>query len=88
MRLMRNFGFAGYDNVVHPDADGKMPEINAAMGLAFRRVCRLRHQRTTERQQACRAFSGIDWHQGARLQRAYEPDYRLVIRVDERSPDA
>lgn len=33
MRLMRNFGFAGYDNVVHPGTNGKMNEINAAMGL-------------------------------------------------------
>lgn len=33
MRLMRNFGFADYDNVVHPGINGKMPEINAAMGL-------------------------------------------------------
>lgn len=33
MRLMRNFGFHGYDNVVHPGTNGKMPEINAAMGL-------------------------------------------------------
>ena len=33
MRLMRNFGFSGYDNVVHPGTNGKMPEINAAMGL-------------------------------------------------------
>lgn len=32
-RHMRNFGFAGYDNVVHPGTNGKMPEINAAMGL-------------------------------------------------------
>jgi dTDP-4-amino-4,6-dideoxygalactose transaminase len=33
MRLMRNFGFAGFDNVIHPGTNGKMPEINAAMGL-------------------------------------------------------
>lgn len=33
MRLMRNFGFAGYDNVVHPGTNGKMPEICAAMGI-------------------------------------------------------
>ena len=33
MRLMRNFGFAGFDNVVHPGTNGKMPEICAAMGL-------------------------------------------------------
>lgn len=33
MRLMRNFGFAGFDNVVHPGTNGKMAEICAAMGL-------------------------------------------------------
>jgi len=32
-RLMRNFGFSGYDNVVYPGTNGKMPEILAAMGL-------------------------------------------------------
>lgn len=34
MRLMRNFGFSGYDNVIYPGTNGKMPEINAATGLA------------------------------------------------------
>lgn len=33
MRLMRNFGFAGFDNVIHPGTNGKMTEICAAMGL-------------------------------------------------------
>jgi dTDP-4-amino-4,6-dideoxygalactose transaminase len=33
MRLMRNFGFAGFDNVVHPGTNGKMIEASAAMGL-------------------------------------------------------
>jgi dTDP-4-amino-4,6-dideoxygalactose transaminase len=33
MKLMRNFGFSGFDNVIHPGTNGKMPEINAAMGL-------------------------------------------------------
>ena len=32
-RLMRNFGFSGYDNVIYPGTNGKMPEIAAAMGL-------------------------------------------------------
>lgn len=32
-RLMRNFGFAGYDNVIHPGTNGKMVEACAAMGL-------------------------------------------------------
>ncbi|MGH8372230.1 MAG: DegT/DnrJ/EryC1/StrS family aminotransferase [Gammaproteobacteria bacterium] len=33
MRLMRNFGFSGYDNVIHPGTNGKMIELCAAMGL-------------------------------------------------------
>jgi len=34
IRLMRNFGFAGYDDVVYLGTNGKMNEISAAMGLA------------------------------------------------------
>ena len=33
MRLMKNFGFAGYDNVIYIGTNGKMSEISAAMGL-------------------------------------------------------
>jgi dTDP-4-amino-4,6-dideoxygalactose transaminase len=33
LRLMRNFGFAGYDNVVYVGTNGKMSEPSAAMGL-------------------------------------------------------
>jgi dTDP-4-amino-4,6-dideoxygalactose transaminase len=33
MRLMRNFGFAGPDNVIHAGTNGKMPEVCAAMGI-------------------------------------------------------
>ena len=33
MRLMRNFGFDGLDNVIHPGINGKMIEVAAAMGL-------------------------------------------------------
>jgi dTDP-4-amino-4,6-dideoxygalactose transaminase len=33
MRLMRNFGFSGFDNVIHPGTNGKMTEVCAAMGL-------------------------------------------------------
>jgi len=33
MRLMRNFGFSGYDNVIYPGTNGKMTEVAAAMGL-------------------------------------------------------
>jgi dTDP-4-amino-4,6-dideoxygalactose transaminase len=33
MRLMRNFGFQGYDNVIFLGTNGKMTEVCAAMGL-------------------------------------------------------
>jgi len=33
IRLMRNFGFAGLDNVVSVGTNGKMSEVSAAMGL-------------------------------------------------------
>ena len=33
MRLMKNFGFAGYDNVIYVGTNGKMSEVAAAMGL-------------------------------------------------------
>jgi dTDP-4-amino-4,6-dideoxygalactose transaminase len=33
LRLMRNFGFAGIDNVVRRGTNAKMPEVCAAMGL-------------------------------------------------------
>lgn len=32
-RLIRNFGFKGFDNVIHPGTNGKMVEACAAMGL-------------------------------------------------------
>jgi len=34
LKLMRNFGFSGFDNVVERGTNGKMAEICAAMGLA------------------------------------------------------
>jgi dTDP-4-amino-4,6-dideoxygalactose transaminase len=33
VRLMKNFGFSGYDNVIYIGTNGKMSEISAAMGL-------------------------------------------------------
>ena len=35
MRLMKNFGFVGYDNVIYIGTNGKMNEISAAMGLTL-----------------------------------------------------
>src|SRR5215471_11554133 len=35
IRLMRNFGFAGYDRVIYIGTNGKMNELSAAMGLTL-----------------------------------------------------
>jgi dTDP-4-amino-4,6-dideoxygalactose transaminase len=33
IRLMKNFGFSGYDNVIYIGTNGKMTEVSAVMGL-------------------------------------------------------
>jgi dTDP-4-amino-4,6-dideoxygalactose transaminase len=38
IKLMRNFGFAGFDRVVYIGTNGKMSEVCAAMGLASMRT--------------------------------------------------
>jgi dTDP-4-amino-4,6-dideoxygalactose transaminase len=35
IRLMKNFGFSGYDNVIHVGTNGKMTEASAAFGLTL-----------------------------------------------------
>ena len=39
VRLMTNFGFAGYDDVVYVGTNGKMNEASAAMGLTSLESC-------------------------------------------------
>lgn len=88
MRLMRNFGFIGYDNVIHPGTNGKMPEINAAMGLVnldalpgFVEANRRNHRAYAQ------ALQGVE---GVRLlgyEEADDPNYQyVVIEVDDVFP--
>lgn len=88
MRLMRNFGFHGYDNVIHPGTNGKMIEVCAAMGLAnlekFNDIIAI-----NRRNHACyrNALSGI---RGIRLLE-YPKDecnsyHYVVLEVDETCP--
>ena len=63
MRLMRNFGFNGYDNVIHPGTNGKMIEVCAAMGLAnldgFDDVMEVNRRNHTAYKQALANIPGI-----------------------------
>ncbi|MEW5834103.1 MAG: DegT/DnrJ/EryC1/StrS family aminotransferase [Pseudomonadota bacterium] len=88
MQLMRNFGFRGYDNVIHPGTNGKMPEINAAMGLVnldalprFVDANRRRYERYRE------ALAGIDGIRLIEYDERNDPNYQYVVmEVDECFP--
>jgi dTDP-4-amino-4,6-dideoxygalactose transaminase len=86
-RLLRNFGFAGFDNVVSLGTNAKMHEISAAMGLTlledFDRI--VAHNRANYEIYR-RALAGLP---GVRLQ-PYSPDERcnyqyVVMEVDARA---
>lgn len=80
MRLMRNFGFIGYDNVIHPGTNGKMPEINAAMGLVNLDALPdfvAANRRTYERYAA--AFSGLAEVRLIEYDEADDPNYQYVV---------
>src|SRR6267154_5328531 len=85
MRLMRNFGFSGYDNVIYIGTNGKMTEVCAAMGLtsleSVEKFVEVNHRNHSVYR---RELEGI---QGIRLM-AYDarerPNYQYVIlEVDE-----
>jgi dTDP-4-amino-4,6-dideoxygalactose transaminase len=69
MRLMKNFGFSGYDNVIYPGTNGKMTEIAAAMGLVnfdaideFVEVNRRNHMQYSKRLNDIKGLSVIDYN--------------------------
>lgn len=80
MRLMRNFGFSGYDNVIYPGTNGKMPEMNAAMGLVnldalpgFVSINRRNYQVYAECLANLEGISLIDYNQSD------DPNYQYVV---------
>lgn len=88
MRLMRNFGFKGYDNVIHPGTNGKMIEVCAAMGLAnldnFDKVVAANQRNHAAYREALAGIPGIrllDYDPAERNSHHY-----VVIEVDERCP--
>jgi dTDP-4-amino-4,6-dideoxygalactose transaminase len=63
IRLMKNFGFAGYDNVTHIGTNGKMTEVAAAMGLtgleSFDEFIAINYQNYREYQRHLKGIPGI-----------------------------
>ena len=88
LRLMRNFGFAGYDNAIHPGTNGKMTEICAAMALvnmdalpAFLDANRRRYY------EYAAALKGIDGLRMMEYDDASGPNYQyIVVEVDRDFP--
>lgn len=86
MRGMRNFGFAGLDNVVGPGTNGKMSEISAAMGLTS--LESLGEFIDTNYRNYCAYAAGFEGVPGVHLIQ-YDPreknNYQyIVIEVDEK----
>jgi dTDP-4-amino-4,6-dideoxygalactose transaminase len=86
MRLMRNFGFIGYDNVIHPGTNGKMVEVCAAMGLAnldsFDEIVAVNRRNHAAYKQALAGISGIsmlDYDPAERNSHHY-----VVLELDDR----
>lgn len=88
MRLMRNFGFSGYDNVIHPGTNGKMTEVCAAMGLVnldhldeVVAANRRNHERYTEELGGLTGVRLLRYDAGERNNYHY-----VVVEVDDACP--
>jgi dTDP-4-amino-4,6-dideoxygalactose transaminase len=85
MRLMRNFGFRGYDNVIYIGTNGKMTEVCAAMGLtSLESVDEFIETNCRNHSAYCRGLDGIP---GVRVM-AYDERERanyqyIVLEVDD-----
>ena len=80
LRLMRNFGFQGFDNVVHLGTNGKMSEIHAAMGL----TCLESIQQIIEINQRnyefyCRTLSNVPGVSVIEYDKAEHNNYQYVV---------
>ena len=85
LRLMRNFGFSGYDNVIYPGTNGKMTEICAAMGLtsfeAMDEIVKANRRNYDTYRKGLKGLPGIslkEYDSGERRNYQY-----IVVEVDE-----
>jgi dTDP-4-amino-4,6-dideoxygalactose transaminase len=85
VRLLRNFGFEDYDQVVSPGTNGKMNEISAAMGLTLLEdldeLIETNHRNYCEYQQGLAGLPGIKLiSYDERQQQNYQ---YIVLEIDE-----
>ena len=85
LRLIRNFGFAGNDNVIYPGTNGKMTEVCAAMGLtsleAMGEIVEANRKNYGAYQDSLKSLPGISLKEcDSNEQRNYQ---YIVVEVDE-----
>jgi dTDP-4-amino-4,6-dideoxygalactose transaminase len=85
IRLMKNFGFAGYDNVIYIGTNGKMNEVSAAMGLtALDSLDEFVAVNYRNYKQYQRSLAGIPGVQLAIYDEAEKRNYQYIVaEVDE-----
>lgn len=88
MRLMRNFGFSGFDNVIYPGTNGKMIEVAAAMGLVnFDAIDTVIEANRRNYQAYSEGFSGLPGISLLTFDESERNNYQyVVVRVDEDFP--
>jgi dTDP-4-amino-4,6-dideoxygalactose transaminase len=85
MRLMRNFGFHGYDNVIYIGTNGKMAEVCAAMGLtSLENVDEFIQTNRRNYRAYCSGLDGIPGVTVMRYDESERTNYQyIVLEVDE-----
>ncbi len=79
-RLMRNFGFTGYDRVSHVGTNGKMSEVSAAMGLtSLESLDAIVHTNRRNYHAYQRGLAGVPGVHLARYDAAHTPNYQYVV---------
>jgi dTDP-4-amino-4,6-dideoxygalactose transaminase len=85
VRLMRNFGFAGYDNVVMVGTNGKMTEASAAMGLTnFESLTRFVETNRSHFESYRKHLDGVTGVRLLSYELAQRPNFQYVVaEIDE-----
>ncbi|BBD77741.1 DegT/DnrJ/EryC1/StrS family aminotransferase [Hydrogenophilus thermoluteolus] len=88
IRLIRNFGFTGYDQVDHIGTNGKLPEISAAMGISnLMAINDLIRTNQRNYNLYLRYLEDIPFISMIRYNSVEHNNYQyIVIEVDEQSP--
>jgi len=88
IRLMQNFGFKGFDNVIYIGTNGKMSEVSAAMGLVnldsldeFMAVNRRNHEAYRAGMAGIKGLKLIEFDEAEKCNRQY-----MVVEVGDDYP--